>query len=104
MPIGLTPGHLSSGINLQATKALRWSRLMGVVHIRFPTLARAEQSAFEDLKELQLGRPFEWPRHSDSQRELDSQALGSPAANCLLRQIFLEDVSYQGFHGWYVVE
>ena len=54
MPIGLTPGYLSSGINLQPTKALRWSGLMRVVHRRFPTLARAEQSALEeDLKELQ---------------------------------------------------
>ena len=43
MPIGLTPGRLSRGINLHATKALRWSWLTQVVHKRFPTLARAEQ-------------------------------------------------------------
>ena len=32
MPIGLTPGHLLNGINLQATKALRWSGLILSVH------------------------------------------------------------------------
>ena len=53
MPIGLTPGRLSRGINLHATKALRWSGLTQVVHKRFPTLARAEQRSLEDLKELQ---------------------------------------------------
>ena len=53
MPIGLTPGRLSRGINLHATKVLRWSGLTQVVHKRFPTLARAEQRSLEDLKELQ---------------------------------------------------
>ena len=117
MPIGLTPGRLSRGINLHATKALRWSGLTQVVHKRFPTLARAEQRSLEDLKELQsllqawigrrhhwsLGRPSGWPRHSNSQRELDLQVLECPVICCLWRQVSPEDVSRLGFHEWYVV-
>ena len=53
MPIGLTPGSLSRGISLHATKALRWSGLILSVHKRLPILARAELRSLEDLKELQ---------------------------------------------------
>ena len=55
MPIGLTPGRLSRGINLHATKVLRWSGLTQVVHRRFPTLARAEQRSLELHSVLKLG-------------------------------------------------
>ena len=53
MPIPLTPGHLFSGISLQATKALRWSGLMLDEQSHLPTLARAEQRSLEELNELQ---------------------------------------------------
>lgn len=54
IPIGRTPGHLSKGINLQATKALKCSGCMLSIHNRLPRAARAEHSSFEaDLKELQ---------------------------------------------------
>lgn len=53
-PIGLTPGHLSSGIRRQATKALSPSGLTAVVAIRRPTPASAAHRLFEaDLKEEQ---------------------------------------------------
>ena len=112
------------------------------MHRRIPTIARAEQSAFEeDLKELQsrfqawasrldrsaaslvfraafaMASAFRFSKRigftgvGDPGSKLfaeagvpggcfsSSKALGSPAANCLLRQVFLEDVSHQGFHG-----
>ena len=47
MPIGRTPGHLLSGINLQATKALRWSGLILSMHSRRPTAARAVQRSLD---------------------------------------------------------
>ena len=53
MPIGRTPGHLSRGINLHATKALRYAGLIGAVHRCFPTLARAEQRSVDALNEQQ---------------------------------------------------
>ncbi len=52
MPIGLTPGHLSSGMRRQATNALRPSGFTIDVQSLCPTAARAEQRSFEeDLKE-----------------------------------------------------
>lgn len=53
MPIGRTPGHLSRGINLHATKALRCSGLTTAVHRRLATLARAEQRLLDALYEQQ---------------------------------------------------
>jgi len=51
-PIGLTPGHLSSGIRRQATNALSPSRLTLVVAMR-PTPASAIHKLFEaDLKSI----------------------------------------------------
>ena len=49
MPIGLTPGHLSNGISLQPTKALRPSQLTKEVQSLRPTAAREELEA--DLNE-----------------------------------------------------
>ena len=64
MPICLTPGHLSRGMDLHAIKALRWSGLTQVVHRRFPTHARAVQRSLEDLKELQ-SLLLEWASRPD---------------------------------------
>ena len=53
-PIGLTPGHLSSGIRRHTTKALSPSGLTPVVAMRRPTLASAVHRLLEaDLKEEQ---------------------------------------------------
>ena len=53
-PIGLTPGHLSSGSRWQATKAPRPSGLTPVVAMRRPTTASAIHRLFDaDLKEEQ---------------------------------------------------
>ena len=41
IPMGLTPGHLFSGIRQQATKALRLSGWMVEVQILWPIAARA---------------------------------------------------------------
>ena len=50
--MGRTPGHLSSGMRRQATKALRPSGLTRVVAMRLVTLASEEQRLCEaDLKE-----------------------------------------------------
>ena len=65
MPIGLTPGRLSRGINLHATKALRWSGLTQVVHKHFPTLVRAEQRSLEDLQELSQSLLQAWASRPD---------------------------------------
>ena len=73
MPIGLTPGRLSRGINLHATKALRWSGLTQVVHKRFPTLARAEQRSLEDL------RVFSRHGHQDLMGRRHHWSLGRPS-------------------------
>ena len=47
IPIGLTPGHLSSGMRRHATKALSPSGLTLVVAIRLPTLASTSQKLVE---------------------------------------------------------
>ena len=53
-PIGLTPGHLSSGIRRHATKALSPLGLTLVVAMRRPTLASVVHRLLEaDLKEEQ---------------------------------------------------
>ena len=53
-PIGLTPGHLLSGIWREATKAVRPCGFTRLVAIRRPTSARAIQRLLEtDLKEEQ---------------------------------------------------
>ena len=52
MPIGLTPGHLSSGRRRQAMKALKASGLTKEVQSLRPTAAREEQRSLEaDLNE-----------------------------------------------------
>ena len=54
IPIGLTPGHLSSGIRRHITRALSPSGLTLVVAIRRATLASAEHKPVEhDLNEEQ---------------------------------------------------
>ena len=45
MPMGLTPGHLSSAISLQVTKAVRPSGSTYAEHILLHTLARKFQRA-----------------------------------------------------------
>jgi len=45
MPMGLTPGHLSSAISLQATKVVRPSGSTYAEHILLHTLARELQRA-----------------------------------------------------------
>ena len=108
MPIGFTPGHLSRGINLHATKALRWSGLTWVVHRRFPTHARAVQRSLEHLKELQ-SLLQEWTSRPDRpavplflraafrmalpfrfSKRIGFIGIGEPypAVKCLLKQVF----------------
>ena len=54
MPIGLTPGDLSSGIRRQVTNALRPSGLTRDVHSLRPTASREQQRSLEvDLNEEQ---------------------------------------------------
>ena len=116
----LTPGRLSRGINLHATKALRWSGLTQVVHKRFPTLARAEQRLLEDLKELQsllqawASRPdgpaaplvFRAAFRMASAFRF-SKRIGFTGVGVSCNMLFVEAgfpyVSQLGFHEWYVV-
>ena len=54
IPIGRTPGDLSSGIRRQATNALRPAGFTREVHSLRPTAAREQQSSLEaDLNEEQ---------------------------------------------------